>query len=139
MFAGFDHVDTRVSSIALVEPFYDCLMPKIGLPRKRLAYVDERGDWHDAKSGSYNAVEYYEDVAPPALPQFIGFIEDGRPPSATRIAFALPAAMNFDDALALLEASGAKNVELSAEMGIYPAVFFEDPGGTRLELCRRVR
>ena len=61
-FLGFDHIDTRVRSLAAVEGFYDRLMPKLGLTRKRLAHVDARGDWHDvSEERPYNTVEYAEE------------------------------------------------------------------------------
>jgi hypothetical protein len=37
----------------------------------------------------------------------------------------------------VLEDAGACNIEPSAEMSAYPAVFFEDPAGTKLELVAR--
>ena len=43
-FMGFDHVDVRVSSLELVEKFYDRLMPLLGLTRKRTAFVDSDGE-----------------------------------------------------------------------------------------------
>ena len=47
-FMGFDHVDVRVSSLELVEKFYDRLMPLLGLTRKRTAFVDSDGEWLEA-------------------------------------------------------------------------------------------
>ncbi|MBV8601757.1 MAG: hypothetical protein JO359_09380, partial [Candidatus Eremiobacteraeota bacterium] len=75
-FYGFDHVDTRVRSLAAVEPFYDLLMPRLGLVRKRYANVD--GDeWSDAEpGGAYNAVEFYQERTGEGAPFFIGLIED---------------------------------------------------------------
>jgi hypothetical protein len=34
---------------------------------------------------------------------------------------------------------GAREIEFSEDMDTYPALFFEDPGGTKLELCARNR
>ena len=76
-FHGFDHIDTRVSALALVEPFYDRLMPELGMPRKNHAHVDENGDWHEPdEARPYNAVEYYEPIVSGGVVCFIGFIED---------------------------------------------------------------
>ncbi len=137
-FAGFDHLDVRVRSLAAVESFYDALMPLLGLPRKSYALVD--GDaWTDLeRGGAHNAVEYFEPSVPGRTARFIGFIEDPRhPASATRIAFA--AAGPFDAALWIerLRNLGAGAVEPSEDLKAYPAVFFEDPAGTKLEICAR--
>jgi catechol 2,3-dioxygenase-like lactoylglutathione lyase family enzyme len=136
---GFDHVDVRVPSISAVEPFYDKLMPQLGLSEKHFAFVDERGEWFEADDArGYNTVEYHE-------PQdgrkgcFIGFIE--RPDTArtlTRIAFRVErdALERWHDVLGEI---GAKHVERSENMEVYPAIFFEDPIGTKLELVARKR
>ena len=138
-FLGLDHVDTRVDSISAVEAFYDDLMPKLGLPRKRFAYVDAAGDWQTVADGeTYNAVEYYEDESAVKPRRFIGFIEDrGMTPQKTRIAFRVSTPDRLKQLAHFLAGIGAKNVDLSADMQNYPAVFFEDPAGTRLELCAR--
>ncbi|HYL27544.1 MAG TPA: VOC family protein [Candidatus Nitrosotalea sp.] len=136
-FLGFDHLDVRVSSLALVEAFYDRLMPRLGLARKRTAFVDEDGEWFDAGSESgYNAVEYYSAQRPDSASFFIGFIERlDQVPSLTRIAFRVEDVAAWQKTL---EEIGARNVEPSGEMTAYPAIFFEDPAGTRLELVARV-
>jgi catechol 2,3-dioxygenase-like lactoylglutathione lyase family enzyme len=138
-FLGFDHVDTRVASVAAVEAFYDELMPKLGMPRKRYAFVDAGGDWHTVEAGqTYNAIEYYENAAAGQTPRFIGFIEDTSMPAVkTRIAFRVASPGHLTALADFLRSIGASNVELSADMDQYPAVFFEDPAGTRLELCAR--
>lgn len=138
-FLGIDHIDTRVTDVAAVEAFYDELMPKLGLPRKRHAYVDAAGDWHDvAEDNPYNAVEYYENAATGSVPRFIGFIEDAEMrPTKTRIAFRISGPDALKPFAEYLAGIGAKNVELSADMESYPAVFFEDPAGTLLELCAK--
>lgn len=137
-FMGFDHVDTRVTSLAAVEPFYDELMPKLGLTNKRFAYVDERGDWHGASAERpYNTVEYIEEREDGAAGRFIGFIEDrAMHPVATRIAFRVDRA-SLTGWIGVLTALGARNVEPSADLEAYPAIFFEDAAGTRLEICAR--
>ncbi len=135
-FLGFDHVDARVSSLALVETFYDRLMPLLGLTRKRTAFVDGEGDWLDAGPlGEYNAIEYYTPPVAGAASYFIGFIENrDHVPPLTRIAFRVASPSAW---LSTLEELGARNVEPSAEMSVYPAIFFEDPAGTKLELVAR--
>jgi catechol 2,3-dioxygenase-like lactoylglutathione lyase family enzyme len=135
-FLGFDHIDTRVASIAAVEPFYDQLMPMLGLSRKHHAFVDAHGEWGDVKpDGSYNAVEYYEEKEPGRPASFIGFIEDTKmQPSLTRIAFRVAAPLALKEWIARLEQMGARNIQLSDSMEEYSAIFFEDPAGTRLEL-----
>ena len=137
-FLGFDHVDARVPSLAAVEAFYDALMPMLGLARKRTAYVDPAGDWHEpGAGGEYNAIEYYEPAVPGRIASFIGFIErTGAPSTLTRIAFRVRRG-DLETLQARIEALGAKNVERSADMDRYPAVFFEDPAGTKLEIVAR--
>jgi catechol 2,3-dioxygenase-like lactoylglutathione lyase family enzyme len=135
-FLGFDHLDVRVSSLPLVEEFYDRLMPLLGFTRKRTAFVDASGEWFDAASdGTYNAAEYYTPRRPGAISSFIAFIEraDHAPP-LTRIALRVEDASEW---LPALREIGARNIELSEEMTVYPAVFFEDPAGTKLELVSR--
>lgn len=137
-FIAFDHVDTRVRSLRAVEAFYDRLMPELGLPLKRYAFVDERGDWHDARAdGSYNTVEYHEAQVPDRADFFIGFIDDpAHEPSMTRIAFRV-SRERLDEIGAFLGPIGARAVERSESMDEYPAIFFEDPAGTKLEICAR--
>jgi catechol-2,3-dioxygenase len=136
-FLGFDHIDVRVSSLSLVEQFYDRLMPLLGFTRKRSSFVDSKGEWLDADpgGGGYNTVEYYTRPEPGVVSFFIGFIE--RPdhiPGLTRIAFRVA---NLSRWVATLEEVGARNIELSEDMAAYPALFFEDPAGTKLELVAR--
>lgn len=136
-FLGFDHVDTRVRSVRAVEAFYDRLMPELGLPEKRFAYVDERGDWHDPSDAKpYNTVEYHEPAKAGKVGCFIGFVEDAQMiPSSTRIAFRVSSS-TLDRWHSLLGSIGAANIEWSASAE-YPALFFEDPAGTKLELVAR--
>lgn len=134
-FLGFDHVDCRVRSLAIVESFYDDLMPVIGLTEKRYAYIDPDGKWH-REFDSYNAVEYYEPEHPTKPRRFMGLIEDPlHRNNDTRIAFRVTV-----DQIALLTTMliriGAQNVEDSDDVD-YPAVFFEDPAGTKLEFIGR--
>jgi uncharacterized glyoxalase superfamily protein PhnB len=138
-FFGVDHIDTRVADIAAAEPFYDKLMPKLGLKQKRYAFVDSAGNWRRPEASEpYNAVEYYEDATASPVPRFVGFIEEkGMTAPKTRIAFRVSGRELLEPLTAFLNDIGAKHVELSEDMEQYPAVFFEDPAGTRLELCAR--
>lgn len=136
-FGGFDHIDTRVRSLAAVEPFYDVLMPALGLTEKRYANVDGGGDWHDGTAQRHNAVEYYETARDGTVRHFIGFIEDREHVAGkTRIAFRV-ARDRFDALEKLVAAQGARDVERSADMEQYPAIFFADPAGTQLEFVAR--
>jgi hypothetical protein len=137
-FLGFDHIDARVRSVKAVEEFYDRLMPELGLPKKRHARVDEHGDWHEASDERpYNTIEYYEEASPGTTPFFIGFSEDaGMTPTLTRIAFRVEVASELGRFRSLLSSIGATKIEDSASQE-YPAIFFEDAAGTKLEICAR--
>jgi catechol 2,3-dioxygenase-like lactoylglutathione lyase family enzyme len=136
-FEGFDHIDCRVRSLSAVEAFYDMLMPELGLPRKRYSFVDEAGEWHEVSSDRrYNTVEFQEQPSPGHAGFFIGFIErHDHQAGFTRIAFRV----EHDRLLELervLQQAGARNIERSEDPS-YPAIFFEDPAGTKLELVAR--
>jgi len=137
-FLGFDHIDTRVPSLAKVEPFYDKLMPLLGFTRKKLSFVDDAGNWDPPKDdGTYNTAEYYTPVSEREASFFIGFIErPDTPPVWTRIAFRVE---DVTDAewLTTLREIGARKIEPSEDMAVYPAIFFEDPAGTKLEIVSR--
>jgi hypothetical protein len=138
-FVGFDHVDTRVRSLAAVEGFYDRLMPEIGLPEKDCHIVSPAGDWSRAKAGEkYNTIEYHERPADGRPAHFIGFVEDpSMTPVSTRIAFRIGPDSDLDHWIALLGRIGARNIEPSSSYEDWPAVFFEDPAGTKLEVVAR--
>jgi catechol 2,3-dioxygenase-like lactoylglutathione lyase family enzyme len=137
-FLGFDHVDARVTSLRDAEPFYDGLLPELGLTRKNHAYVDAHGEWGDVPDGAaHNVVEYYESKKPGAAARFIGIIEDRHmTPVLTRIAFRIASEAELGTWQERLASMGARNIEPSASPD-YPALFFEDPCGTKLELCAR--
>lgn len=139
VFHGFDHIDVRVKSLPAVELFYDALLAEIGLPRKRRSHVDADGEWREADDARpYNVAEYYEEPAPGKVAFFIGIIEDQKmQPTKTRIAFRLPSRDALDRLRVRLAQLGARKVEPSEDMESYPAVFFEDAVGTRLEICAR--
>ena len=135
-FYGFDHIDCRVRSLAAVETFYDELMPVIGLTEKRYAYVDSDGVWH-TEFDAYNAIEYFEPQHPTKPRRFFGLIENPlHRNNDTRIAFRVEY-KRMNELIALLGKIGAASLELSDQMETYPAVFFEDPAGTKLELIGR--
>jgi hypothetical protein len=137
-FLGFDHVDVRVPAISAVEPFYDQFMPRVGLSVKRFAFVDDQGEWFDAddKRG-YNTVEYHEQTPSGLRGNFIGFIERRNTPATlTRIAF-LVERDALEGWIDVLDEIGAQQIERSADMEAYPAIFFEDPVETKLELTAR--
>jgi catechol 2,3-dioxygenase-like lactoylglutathione lyase family enzyme len=137
-FAGYDHVDCRVRSLAAVEAFYDALMPELGLPRKRFSYVDDAGEWHEASANHrYNTIEFFEEARPDRATFFVGFIESrDHIASSTRIAFRVDRTrlIEMED---LLPRIGAHNVERGDDFENYPAIFFEDPSGTKLEIVAR--
>ena len=139
-FAGFDHVDCRVRSLAAVEAFYDVLLPALGLTRKRYTYVDDAGDWHDASSDErYNTVEFFEEDRPDRATFFLGIIErSDHVATLTRIAFRV-APGRLVEMESFLREIGARNVERSENFERYPAIFFEDPLGTKLEIVARKR
>lgn len=137
-FAGYDHIDCRVPSLAAVEAFYDELMPELGLPRKRFSYVDDDGEWHEASADhTYNAIEFFEEAQADRATFFIGFIErQDHVPGLTRIAFRTDVGRMME-LETLLKRIGARRVERSADIDAYPAIFFEDACGTKLEIVAR--
>ena len=138
MFGGIDHIDLRVPSLSAVEPFYDRLFAALGLTRKTHSVVDAEGNWSAAPDGGpYNVSEYYETPVAGEPARFIGIIEDrGMAPVQTRVAFRVESEAALAAWRERLVAFGAVGVE-GETSGAYPALFFEDPGGTRLELCAR--
>ena len=135
---GLDHADIRVRSIAEVEAFYDAVLPELGLSRKTIAYVGSDGEWHDVDAlHPRNAIEYNTPVEPGALGWFVGFIEDAKSAAThSRLAFALDRESELPQVEALVRDAGGRSIEWSIDDG-YPALFFEDPVGTRLEICAR--
>lgn len=140
-FLGVDHVDARVPSLVAVEGFYDRLMPALGLSRKTHSYVDAGGDWHDADHAHpANVAEYHEDPAAEGAARFIGIIEDASMSVVkTRIAFRVASRAEVEEWEPRLRAFGARGIERANDMEEYPAIFFEDPVGTKLEICARIR
>jgi len=86
---------------------------------------------------TYNAIEYFEPQHPTKPRRFFGLIENPlHRNNDTRIAFRVEY-KRMNELIALLGKIGAINLEPSDEMETYPAVFFEDPAGTKLELIGR--
>jgi catechol 2,3-dioxygenase-like lactoylglutathione lyase family enzyme len=137
---GIDHADVRVASLAAVETFYDTLLPALGLSRKTEAHVGRDGEWYDVDATRpRNAIEYH--VPAGVEPHwFVGFIEDVHTQSnRTRVAFTLDDRDKLGAIERLVRDAGARVIEYANEPD-YPALFFEDPIGTRLEIvARRIR
>ncbi|GAC1502945.1 MAG: hypothetical protein NVS1B14_08040 [Vulcanimicrobiaceae bacterium] len=137
VFLGFDHVDMRVMDVRKVEPFYDRLFLELGLAKK--SYVRVEGDeWtvSEARTDDYNALEYHAEGPKPEY--FIGLIEDpSHRPGFTRVALRIADVGEVNRWIERLPGMGARNVEASDDMNAYPAVFFEDSLGTKLERCAR--
>ncbi len=135
---GLDHADIRVPSLNAVEAFYDALLPALGLSRKDESHVARDGEWYDVDaSRPRNAIEYSTPAEPGERGWFVGFIEDTTTvATATRIAFALDREEDLAKVEPLIRAAGGRIVEWSSDK-TYPALFFEDPAGTRLEICAR--
>jgi len=136
MTLGLDHVDMRVPALGAVEHFYDAFADRLGLKTKRYAKVGFGGSsWEDGSPDDYNAVEYLADAVPGQVRVFFGVIEEvDAQPSKSRIAFAVPES-ELDEWARMLPGIGAREIERGDPD--YPAVFFTDPIGTRLEVCAR--
>jgi catechol 2,3-dioxygenase-like lactoylglutathione lyase family enzyme len=134
---GLDHADIRVRSIAEVEQFYDALLPALGLRVKMEFHVAPDDEIYDIGPGRpRNVIEYHTPAAPGERYWFVGFIEESSTAAVgTRIAFALEDESAIPEVEALLRRVGARVIEPGSET--YPAIFFEDPIGTRLEICAR--
>jgi catechol 2,3-dioxygenase-like lactoylglutathione lyase family enzyme len=136
-YLGIDHVDLRVPALGAVESFYDALLTRLGLTRKKYSFVTFGGEsWHDATAERYNAVEWFEEHVHGRPVPFFGVIEEeGAAPAHGRIAFAV-AKDSLDEWARVLPDIGAREIERSDDEA-YPALFFTDPLGTRLEVCAR--
>jgi len=138
VFRGFDHLDTRVRSLAAVRAFYDGLMTRLGLSEHRFVLVDGDEWTYVDESQPHNAVEYVEEDAPAGQARFFGVIESvTHAAGETRIAFTIAAPADFAEIERFLVSIGARNVQRSEDENVYPAIFFEDPLGNRLELLAR--
>jgi catechol-2,3-dioxygenase len=135
---GLDHADIRVRSLSAVEAFYDALLPALGLSRKSESHVGADGEWYDvAATRPRNVIEYHTPIEVGSAGWFVGFIENQATISnETRIAFTLEHEGDLAAVEALVRQAGGLVVERSIDAS-YPALFFEDPVGTRLEICAR--
>lgn len=136
-FGGIDHVDLRVPALGAVERFYDAFFHRLGLTRKTYSNVEFGGaSWREGTPDNYNTVEYHEENVSGRIAHFFGVIEESdAPPARGRIAFAV-AESALDEWEGVLRGLGARDIERSDDDS-YPALFFTDPIGTRLELCAR--
>lgn len=136
-FLGFDHIDLRVPSLAAVEPFYRLLLPRLGLGRIKYSNVTHGGAaWDEGTAEAHNTVEFYEEGVVGRPARFLGIIEEhDAQPARGRIAFGVTAD-SLDDWERMLPQLGARDVERN-DQEWYPAIFFSDPTGTRLEVCAR--
>ncbi len=136
-FLGIDHVDLRVPALGAVESFYDRFFERLGLTKKTYSVVTFGGEsWNGGTPDDYNAVEWYEEHVHGRRAAFFGVIEEaGSVPAHGRIAFAVEKD-SLDEWARVLPELGAREIEVSSEAS-YPAVFFTDPLGTRLEVCAR--
>jgi catechol 2,3-dioxygenase-like lactoylglutathione lyase family enzyme len=135
---GLDHVDIRVTSLLAVERFYDALLPALGLSQKNESHVGSDGEWYAVDpSHPRNSISYHMPDEPGSSGWFVDFVEDPEMiPVATRVAFALDDEANLPQIETLVRNAGGRVVEWSIEDD-NPAIFFEDPAGTRLEVCAR--
>ena len=136
-FLGIDHIDLRVPALGAVESFYDRFFARLGLTRKKYSVVTFAGEsWNDGTPENYNAVEWYEEHVHGKPVPFFGVIEEeGSVPAHGRIAFAVEKE-SLDEWVRVLPELGAREIE-RCEDDAYPAVFFTDPLGTRLEVVAR--
>lgn len=122
----FDHLDLRVRDLREAEPFYGTILPALGFPTR----------------GQAAHCVYFEAQRQHPKPEFIALIEDrAHVGSGTRIAFWRDTQEEVDAFAALLPKCGAKHIEGPAfcpeYTSTYYAVYFEDPGGNRFEVCCR--
>jgi len=122
-FPLISHADVRVRNRELATAFYDELLLPLGAKRRGPDNDDDEWtSYYDSASGHH----------------WFGFtVEPAFTPGPTRIAFNCPDRAMVDRLAARLPAIGARNIEPSEDPVEYPALFFEDPGGTKLELVAR--
>jgi predicted enzyme related to lactoylglutathione lyase len=118
----FDHMDLRVRSITEVCDFYEELLPALGFTR------DARIEgWLQFEAGYSGVTEFFGITESP-----------DHIPNENRIAFWAESVADVDRLAAVAIRAGARNIEGPAfETPSYYAVFFDDPGGNRLEICHR--
>ena len=124
----FGHVDVRVADMAVALPFYEAFLPAVGFT------VTSHGPvWQCFDAASELPREVY-----------FALTEDHEHrPNMNRIAFWADSREDVDRAAAAARAGGARvtsGPQDYPEYGPgYYAVFFEDPGGNRLEVMHRSR
>jgi catechol 2,3-dioxygenase-like lactoylglutathione lyase family enzyme len=123
----FDHVDLRVRNIAEAEPFYDSVMPAVGLSHKRTV-----GDH----------ILYYRKLGKVPAECIVLFEDPAHVPTGTALAFYAASYEEVDRMAEKIVTAKARDVQgptLCPEYSeTYYAVFFRDPSGNRLEVvCRR--
>jgi predicted enzyme related to lactoylglutathione lyase len=115
-----DHVDLRVTSMALARPFYETLLPGLGFTRD-----SNIPGWFQFEAADGDVTEFF------------GVIESSTHiPNETRIAFWAESVDEVDRVAEVAIRAGARKVE-GPSFEAYYAVFFEDPCGNRLEICHR--
>ena len=125
-FAGFDHIDLRVTDLGTTRPLYDALLPALGLTEP----VD-----------SADSREYYEPAHPGEARRFFGLtVDPNHRASATRVAFAAASPSDVDRLAEIARVAGAlamEGPEIPYSSEKYYAVFFEDASGNKLEIAYR--
>jgi catechol 2,3-dioxygenase-like lactoylglutathione lyase family enzyme len=121
----FDHIDLRVTEVAVAIEFYGRLLPALGFTVK-----SHGGDWQIWQAPGSGPVEFF------------GFTESKKHhPNDIRIAFWAESREEVDRLGELVRQAGGQNIEgpmLCREYSPgYYAVFFEDPSGNKLEICVR--
>jgi catechol 2,3-dioxygenase-like lactoylglutathione lyase family enzyme len=121
----FDHIDLRVKNREAAQRFYAQILPAIGFR------VDKSGErWGLFEAEGKTAVDFF------------GFTEEtDHQPNGNRIAFWAESREAVDRIAEIVRKAGARNIE-GPELCVdyspgYYAVFFEDPDGTKLEVCHR--
>jgi catechol 2,3-dioxygenase-like lactoylglutathione lyase family enzyme len=120
----YDHIDLRVRSLAEVRTFYETLLPALGFTRS----VGIEG-WLT-----------FEAAGPGGATEFFGVTESSHHvANECRIAFWADSTSEVDRLAEIVARAGARHIEGPGydEGPGYYAVFFEDPGGNRLEICHR--
>ncbi len=122
----FGHIDLRVPDMAAAMPFYAALLPALGFTE----------EYHGAAWKVWAVPG-----PPPETPYFAVTEASGHLPSATRIAFWVSSPAEVDRIGEVVRAAGGR-IESGPRpcpeySDSYYAVFFQDPGGNRLEVYYR--
>jgi predicted enzyme related to lactoylglutathione lyase len=121
----FGHLDLRVTSLELVMPFYEALLPALGFTRT----------FHGQLFKAWAA-----EADLPACPYFAVTEDPNHRPNANRVAFWSPDRADVDRLAEIARGAGAKTFEGPEEvphLGNYYACWFEDPCGNRFEIYYR--